>query len=312
MNKSDSISVLGSTGLVGAAIVKHLQEVGYANLYPNSSKICNLLNSDDLNLHWNAIDNHTYCFFAAAKVGGIKANMDDPVGFGHDNMQIILNVLKAAKVQSVKKLLYMGSSCIMPAACEQPMKEEHFMTGPFEPTNEMYAFSKAFGVRLCQSYNKQYGTNFISCQPCNIYGIGDNFDPNHSHVVSALIQKFHKAKMIGDKEVVCWGTGEARREILYVDDLADASIFLMNNYEEKDSFINVGTGEDHSIKELAETVRDIVGYTGEILWDTSKPNGMLRKLLDVSKIHKLGWHHTTALKDGIEKTYNWWVLKENL
>lgn len=301
-----SIAVFGARGLVGSAIVRELLKHDMEALYAPPSVLVNLMDVRSI-AEFFEVTPIDYVYFSAAKVGGIKANMDNPVGFGHDNMQMILNTLESAKLFGVKKLLFMGSSCIMPAKCEQPMKEEYFMTGPFEPTNEMYAFAKAFGVRLCQAYNKQYGTNFISCQPCNIYGQGDSFDPQHSHVVSALIQKFHNAKMNGDKEVTCWGTGEARREVLYVDDLADASVFLMDNYEEKDSFINVGTGEDHSIKELAYTIRDIVEYKGDIKWDTSKPNGMMRKLLDVSKIHKLGWHHTTSLTEGLQKTYTWWL-----
>lgn len=308
MENNNSISILGSTGLVGSSILRLLQSRGYTRLYPLSSKICDLMTNNLLDYQWK-FDNHNYVYFSAALVGGIQANLDNPVGFGHDNMQIILNVLKAAHKSNVKKLLYLGSSCIYPAKCNQPMTEDMFMTGPFEPTNESYAFAKAFGLKLCQAYNRQYNCNFISAMPCNIFGIGDNFDPKHSHVVSALIQKFHNAKVNGDTEVTCWGTGEARRELLYVDDLADACLFLMDNYEEKDSFINVGTGEDYTIKEIAETVRDIVGFNGTVTWDSSKPNGMMKKLLDVKKIHKLGWYHKTSLRDGLEKTYNWW-LKE--
>jgi GDP-L-fucose synthase len=308
MDKNSSICVLGGRGLVGSSILRKLNILGCSAYAPTSHDV-DLLDQNQLYDKWlyNDCDK---VFFSAAKVGGIQANINQPVEFGIINTQIILNVLHAAHRRGVSKLLFMGSSCIMPAKCEQPMKEDYFMTGPFEPTNEMYAFAKAFGVKLCQAYNKQYHTNFISCQPCNIYGQGDSFDPNNSHVVSALIQKFHNAKMNGDKEVICWGTGEARREVLYVDDLAAASVFLMDNYEEKDNFINVGTGEDHSISELAYAVRDIVEFKGDIRWDTSKPNGMMRKLLDVSKIHKLGWHHTTSLKDGIEKTYKWWLEKK--
>lgn len=305
MDTKSSICVLGGRGLVGSAIIRNLEQLGCIPYAPTSQKV-NLFYLDEIYDAWlsNKCDK---VFFSAAKVGGIQANINQPVQFGVINTQIILNVLHAAHLHGVSKLLFMGSSCIMPAKCDQPMKEEYFMTGPFEPTNEMYALAKAFGVKLCQAYNKQYGTNFISCQPCNIYGIGDNFDPEHSHVISALIRKFHNAKINGEREVICWGTGEARREVLYVDDLAAASVFLMDNYEEKDSFINVGTGEDNSIKELSELVRDIVGFNGDIKWDTSKSNGMMRKLLDVSKIHKLGWHHTTSLRDGLEKTYKWWL-----
>lgn len=305
MQKNDSISILGSTGLVGSSILRLLQSRGYNNLYPLSSKTCDLMSNNLLDYQWK-FENHDYVYFSAALVGGIQANLDNPVGFGHDNMQIILNVLKAAHKTNVKKLLYLGSSCIYPAKCNQPMSEDMFMSGPFEPTNETYAFAKSFGLTLCQAYNKQYNCNFISAMPCNIYGIGDHFNTTNSHVLSALITKFHNAKVNGAKEVTCWGTGEARREFLYVDDLADACLFLMDNYGEKDSFINVGTGEDYTIKELAETVREIVGFSGDILWDHSRSNGMMRKLLNVEKIQKMGWSHKVSLRDGIEKTYKWW------
>ena len=306
MEKNSPISVLGSSGMVGSAIVRKLRSEGFTNIFGNRSKTCNLIHPHSLYGEWNGFDNHDYVYFSAARVGGIQANLDDPVGFGHDNMMMILNTLKAAKDCNVKKLLYLGSSCIYPAECRQPMREIDFLSGPFEPTNLTYAFSKAFGIELCKAYNKQYGTNFISCQPSNIFGPGDNFDPQKSHVVAALLRKFHIAKENGDKEVVCWGTGEARRELLYVDDLADACLFLMENYNEKDDFINVGYGFDYTIKEIAEMVKRIVGYKGEIKWDTSKPNGMMRKVLDTSKMLKLGWNWKTSLETGLIKTYEWW------
>ncbi len=306
MNKNSSISILGSSGMVGSSIKRKLQQEGYSNIYGTSSSTCNLIKTHSLYGEWNGFDNHQYVYMAAAKVGGIQANLDDPVGFGHENMMIILNTLKAAKECNVKKLLYLGSSCIYPAECRQPMREQDILTGPFEKTNATYAFSKAFGIEMCKAYNSQYNTNYIACQPCNIFGPGDNFDPQKSHVVAALLRKFHIAKEQGDKEVVCWGTGEARRELLYVDDLADACLFLMENYNEKDGFVNVGMGFDHSVKQLAEMVRRIVGYKGEIKWDVSKPSGMARKLLNVEKMIHLGWNYKTSLETGLIKTYEWW------
>lgn len=308
MNKLDSISVLGSTGLVGSAIVRHLQKEGYKNLHPSSSKICNLLDPSSINLHWKTTDNHRYCFFSAAYVGGIFANINDPIGFGMINMRIILNTLQAAADHNVEKLLFLGSSCIYPKDISIPIKETDLLTGILEPTNETYALSKIIGLKLCQSYNK-IGKNFISCMPCNIFGPGDTFHPDKSHVMAALIRKFHIAKEEKSAYVENYGTGDVRREHLYVDDVASACEFLMKNYEEKDSFINIGMGVDYSIREISEMVQEIVGFNGDVRWNSSFPSGMPRKLLDVSKMNKLGWTYKTSLREGIEKTYNWW-LKE--
>lgn len=306
MFKLDSILVLGATGMVGSSIVRSLKSSWYANVLAPKRSELDLLNTESVSNYFsnNRID---YIFFAAARVGGIKANMSFPATFGTENMTMILNVFEAAAYHNVTKMLFLGSSCIYPRDCPQPMKEEYLLSGKFEPTNEMYAFSKAFGIKLCQAYNKQYNTNFISCQPPNLYGENDNFHPEHSHVVSGMIRKFHEAKAANKSEVSCWGTGKARRELMYVDDLADAAIFLMNNYSQTDDFINCGNGTDYSIEELANVVASVVGFTGEIKWDHTKPEGMPRKLMDSSKINKLGWSSSVSLKDGVEKTYKWWL-----
>lgn len=309
MFRFDNILVLGSNGMVGSAIVRQLKREGYENVLSPSRAELDLLCPFIINEYFtkNKID---YVFFAAARVGGIKANIDFPVTFGHENMSMTLNVLEAAAYHNVAKLLFLGSSCIYPRECPQPMKEEYLLSGKFEPTNEMYAFSKAFGIKLCEAYNKQYKTNFISCQPPNIYGEKDSFHPEHSHVVAAMIRKFHEAKQKNLPSVVCWGTGNARRELMYVDDLASVCVFLMNNYADN-QFINTGTNSDYSIKEIAETVANVVGYNGEIIWDTSKPEGMPRKLMDSSRINALGWKSTVSLDDGVKKTYNWWLQNKD-
>lgn len=310
MFKFDNVLVLGARGMVGSSIVRQLKREKYENILTPARTELDLMCPFTINEYFNKhrID---YVFFAAARVGGIRANIDFPATFGHENMSMILNVFEAAAVHNVAKLLFLGSSCIYPRDCPQPMKEEHLLTGKFEPTNEMYAFSKAFGIKLCQAYNKQYKTNFISCQPPNIYGENDSFHPEHSHVMAAMIRKFEDAKVKGLSTVTCWGSGNARRELMYVDDLAEVCLFLMNNYAE-DDFINVGTNEDHSIKEIAEAVAGIVGYTGQILWDTSKPEGMPRKLMDSTNINQRGWKSKTTLLDGIKKTYNWWLANSKV
>ena len=310
MFKYDTILVLGSGGMVGSSIVEELKANGYENILTPKRSEMDLLNNESVNAYFSShiID---YVFFAAARVGGIKANIDFPATFGHENMTMILNVFEACAYYKIVKMLFLGSSCIYPRECPQPMKEEHLLSGKFEPTNEMYAFSKAFGIRLCSAYNKQYKTNFISCQPPNIYGPGDNFNPERSHVMAALIKKFHDAKVSGSSEVVCWGTGSARRELMYVKDLSNACVYLMCNYN-SDDFINVGTNTDCTIKELSETVAKVVGYNGNIVWDASKPDGMTKKLMDSSKINKLGWSHKFSMVDAIEKTYDWWLKSEGV
>jgi len=304
MNKGDVIYVTGSTGLVGSAIMRKLKEEGFTQVYGASrANGCDL---GDVNyvkdILWHV--RPKYIFHCASMVGGIGKNIKYPADFGLTNSRINNNVIEWARVVNAK-LLFLGSSCIYPRECPQPMKEEYLMTGPCEPTNEMYALSKIYGIKMCQAYRKQYGNNFITCQPANIYGVGDHFDPENAHVVGSLISKFHKAK-IEKTPVELWGDGSAMRELLYVDDVADACLFLMNNYDGEE-LINVGTGIDITIKELANMIKKVVGYDGHIQWDVLKPNGMPRKVLDVAKIHSMGWEHKFDLDKGIEKTYNWYL-----
>lgn len=306
IDKNSTILVLGGNGLVGSAIVRCLKSNGYKDiLSPRSSQV-NLLNPANV-CAYMAEAAPQYVIMAAAKVGGIGANIKSPAQFGYMNGMMNLNVIDCAYKNRVQKLLFLGSSCIYPRECPQPMKEEYLLQGPCEPTNEMYALSKIYGLKLCEAYNKQYNTNFISAQPCNIYGVNDHFDLENSHVVGALINKFHYAKERNDSEVVMWGTGSAKRELLYVDDCAEACVFMLENFDyAKDPFLNVGTGEDISIKDLAYMIKDIVGFNGNITWDATKPDGMPRKVLDVSKINNLGWKHKTSLYDGLVKTYTWY------
>lgn len=305
MDKKSNVVIFGASGLVGSAIKRKLTKEGFSNVNCPTRKQVNILSKAEVCSYLQEVDAE-YVFLAAAKVGGIAANIKAPAEFGLDNGYINLNVIDCCHLTKVKKLLFLGSSCIYPKNCPQPMKEEYLLTGVCEPTNEMYALSKIYGLKLCEAYNKQYGDNFISCQPCNIYGEGDHFDSENSHVVSALISKFHKAKINNDESVTLWGTGSAMRELLYVDDCADACFFLMCNYNNP-QFINVGTGHDVSIRVLADTIKDITGFSGQIKWDDTKPDGMHRKLLDVSKINNIGWEFTTSLKDGLLKTYNYYL-----
>ena len=291
----------GHTGLVGSAIVRKLREQGYRHIITRTSQECDLTNQALTNRLFEQ-EKPEFVFLAAAKVGGIQANHTYPADFIYINLAIETNVIKAAHDQRVKKLLFLGSSCIYPKECPQPIKEEYLLTGPLEPTNEAYAIAKIAGLKMCQFFRKQYGNNFISAMPTNLYGPNDNYDLETSHVLPALIRKFHEAKVSNSPFVELWGTGTPRREFLYVDDLADALIFLMKNYED-DEHINVGTGEDISILELAEMIKEIVGFRGEITFDRSKPDGTLRKLLDVSKISRLGWKKRITLKDGINECY---------
>jgi GDP-L-fucose synthase len=247
-----------------------------------------------------------YVFLAAAKVGGILANATSPVDFLRDNLTIELNVIESAWRSGVKKLEFLGSSCIYPKLAPQPLREEYLLTGPLEPTNEWYAIAKIAGVKLCQAYRLQYGFNAISLMPTNLYGPGDNFDLKNSHVLPALIRKVHEASLQGEGEVVIWGTGTPRREFLHVDDLASAAVFLMKHYDDPE-IVNVGTGEDITIAKLAETIAQIIGYTGNLVYDSSKPDGTPRKLLDVSRLHALGWRHRMSLQDGVRQTYKWFL-----
>ncbi len=305
MNKSDKIYIAGHRGLVGSAIVRNLKKNGYDNLFLRTSKELDLTSQTEVNQFFEN-EKPDYVFLAAAKVGGIHANDTYPADFIRDNIQIQTNVIDAAYRNNAKKLLFLGSSCIYPKFAPQPMKEEHLLTGELEPTNEWYAIAKIAGIKMCQAYKKQYGFNAISLMPTNLYGPGDNFNLKNSHVMPALIRKFHDAKLNNSSEVEVWGSGAPKREFLYVDDMADASVFLMNSYEGMD-FVNVGVGNDVTIKELTESVKEVIGYTGELKFDATKPDGTPRKLLDVSRLNDAGWKASTSLKDGIATTYKWFL-----
>ena len=306
MENKAKIFVAGHNGLVGSAIVRALEEAGHSNILKRTKAELDLLDQSAVD-NFFAIEKPEYVFLAAAKVGGILANSSTPAEFIYQNLQIELNIINSAYRHGVKKLLFLGSSCIYPKLCPQPIKEEYLLTGPLEPTNEAYAIAKIAGLKLCEYYNKQYGTKFISVMPTNLYGPNDNFDLQTSHVLPALIRKFHDAKLAGSPTVTVWGTGRALREFLYVDDLANACVYLMDHQD--DGVVNIGTGEDLSIRELAELIRSVVGFTGEIVWDSSKPDGTPRKLLDVSRLHDLGWKHQVRLKEGLKITYDWYRQK---
>lgn len=305
MNKESKIYVAGHRGLVGSAIVRTLRANGYNNLLFKTSKELDLRKQAEVEAFF-AQESPDYVFLSAAKVGGINANNIYRAEFLYDNLMIEANIINSAYLHKVKKLLFLGSSCIYPKLCPQPMKEDYLLTGFLEPTNEPYAIAKITGIKLCENYCRQYGVNFISAMPTNLYGPQDNFDLANSHVLPALIRKFHEAKISNSKHVEVWGTGSALREFLYADDLAKALIFLMENYHDIE-FINVGTGEEVAIKELALIIKAVVGYEGELKFDTSKPDGTPRKLLDTSKLHSLGWQAETSLKEGIEITYKWFL-----
>ena len=304
MEKESKIYVAGHRGLVGSAILHNLQAEGYNNLVIRTHRELDLCNQEEVRAFFEK-ERPEYIFLAAAKVGGILANSTYPADFIYNNIAIQIYAIHNAYLYGVKKLLFLGSSCIYPKFAPQPMKEEYLLTGILEPTNEPYAIAKISGIKMCQAYNRQYGTNFISVMPTNLYGPGDNFDLETSHVLSALIRKFHEAKLSG-QPVTVWGTGTPRREFLYVNDLAEACVFLMNCYDGED-IINIGTGLDISIKELAGFISEVIGYRGEIIFDTGKPDGMQRKLLDVTRINSLGWKAKTDLREGIEKTYKWYL-----
>lgn len=303
MDKNSKIYVAGHRGLVGSAIVRALQKEGFVNLVLKTHAELDLTNQHAV-AEFFALEKPEYVFLAAAKVGGIMANKTYPADFIYNNLTIQTNVIHSAYLHKVKKMAFLGSSCIYPKLCPQPIKEEYLMTGPLEPSNQAYALAKIAGIFMCQSYNEQYGTNFISLMPTNLYGTNDNFDPIGAHVLPAMIRKFHEAKNKNESSVTMWGTGSAMREFLHVDDLADACLFLMNSYDDS-AIINVGTGEDVTIKELAEKIKNVVGYKGDIVWDTTKPDGTPRKLLDVGRLHNLGWKHKITLGDGIPPTYEW-------
>jgi GDP-L-fucose synthase len=303
MQSTAPIFVAGHRGLVGGAIYRKLQAEGYTNLISRSREALNLCDPLAVDAFF-AHERPEYVFLAAAKVGGIFANDAYPVDFLQDNLRIQTNLIESAHRHGAQKLLFLGSSCIYPKFAEQPIREESLLTGPLEPTNEWYAIAKIAGIKLCQAYRKQYGFNAISLMPTNLYGPGDNFHPQNSHVLPALLRRFHEANERGDRQVVVWGTGSPRREFLHVDDLADAALFLMQHYDQPE-IVNVGVGEDVSIRELAELIRSVVGYPGELVWDTTKPDGTPRKLLEVSRLHSLGWKAQIPLRQGIELTYSW-------
>jgi GDP-L-fucose synthase len=290
---------------VGSALVRTLQAQGYENLVLRSSQELDLRNQAAVD-DFFAQEKPDYIFLAAAKVGGIQANNTYRADFLYENLMIEANIIHSAYRYGAEKLLFLGSSCIYPKLCPQPMKEEYLLTGFLEQTNEPYAIAKIAGLKLCENYCRQYGVNFISAMPTNLYGLNDNFDLANSHVLPALMRKFHEAKVNGDPTVTVWGTGTPLREFLYVDDLADALVFLMNTYNEVD-FVNVGTGQEVSIKELALTMKAVVGYEGELVFDATKPDGTPRKLLDVSRLNAAGWQAKTDLKTGIEQTYGWFL-----
>ncbi|MFC1655704.1 GDP-L-fucose synthase family protein [Patescibacteria group bacterium] len=310
MQKDSKIYISGHTGMVGKTMYDFLQNNGYTNLVVRTSSELDLRNQKQVNEFFEK-EKPEYVFHFAAKVGGIMANVNNPAEFFYDNVMITSNVIHGAYKSGVKKLLNLGSSCIYPAKCEQPMKEEHLMTGTLEPTNEGYALAKIIGLKLCETYNKQNETNFISLMPCNIYGVNEHFDLKNSHVLSALVKKFVDAKSAGQKSVTLWGAGVARREFMYSEDVAEACHYFMQNFDAKDlpSFVNIGSGTDVSIKELAELISSAVGFEGDIEYDTSKPDGMLQKLLNVDKAKSLGWSSKVSLEEGVQKTINYY--KEN-
>jgi len=304
VEKGAKVYVAGHQGLVGSAILRKLISEGYSNIVTRSFQELDLRDQTAVNEFFKK-EQPEYVFLAAAKVGGILANNTYPVDFLRDNLLIQTNVIDAAYRYGSRKLLFLGSSCIYPKFAPQPIKEEYLLTGELEPTNEPYAIAKIAGIKLCQAYNRQYGTNFISVMPTNLYGPGDNFDLETSHVIPALIRKFHESKIKGKDQVVVWGSGKPFREFLHVDDLADACLFLMSNYNSSE-IINIGTGKDLSIAELAYLIKDIIEYDGNIIFDTSKPDGTPRKLLDVSKLFNMGWKPRITLEEGIRSTYSWY------
>ena len=302
MEKDSKIYVAGHRGMVGSAICRALEKAGYTNIITRTHKELDLTCQNDVEAFY-AAEKPDYVFLAAAKVGGIVANSEALADFMYENMVLEMNVIHSAWKNGCRKLMFLGSSCIYPRMAPQPMKESCLLTGELEKTNEAYALAKISGLKYCEFLNRQYGTDYISVMPTNLYGPNDNYHPTHSHVLPALIRRFHEAKVAGAPYVTCWGTGSPLREFLYVDDLADACVYLMNTYS-GDETVNVGTGKELTIKSLTEKVASIIGYEGEIRWDPSKPDGTPRKLLDVSKLEKLGWRYKTELDEGIRLTYD--------
>jgi GDP-L-fucose synthase len=309
MDKTSKILVAGSNGMVGSATVRALKKKGYKNIIEATRKECDFTDQLQVKNYLQKV-NPDYVFLTAAKVGGIIANSTYPADFLYENMMIQNNIIHSSFETGVKKLLFLGSTCIYPKLAPQPLKEESLLTSSLEETNEAYALAKITGLKMCEFYNKQYGANFISAMPTNLYGYGDNFHPENSHVIPGLMLRFHNAVKNNSDEVICWGTGSPKREFLFVDDLADALLFMMENYN-KPQFLNIGTGKDISIKELTEIIAKIVGFNGKISWDTSKPDGTPRKVTDMSKLHSLGWQHKVEIEDGLKRTYDWF-LKNNI
>lgn len=309
MNLDAKIYVAGHRGLVGSAIVRNLEAKGYKNIIYRTHKELDLTNQEAVRTFFEE-EKPEYVFLAAAKVGGIHANNTYPADFIYDNLMIQNNVIKAGHDFKVKKLLFLGSTCIYPKMAPQPIKEEYLLTGSLEETNEAYAVAKIAGLEMCKFFKRQYGDNFISCMPTNLYGPNDNFDLKNSHVLPALIRKFHEAKVNNSEAVEVWGTGTPLREFLYVDDMADACVFLMENYD-GEQHVNIGTGEEVSIRELAETVKEVVGFDGELVFNTEMPDGTPRKLTTVDKLHGLGWKHKVSLDKGIRLAYNWFLENYN-
>jgi GDP-L-fucose synthase len=305
VDKSDKIFIAGHRGLVGSALVRRFERDGFGHLVTRDRAELDLRNPADVDRFFSS-EKPDVVILAAAKVGGIKANSDLPVEFLLENLQLQNNVMRAAYESGVRKLLFLGSSCIYPKHAPQPIPESALLTGPLEPTNEAYAIAKIAGIKLCQAYNREYEANFISAMPTNLYGPNDNFDLVSSHVLPALLQKAHTARLEKKQELEVWGSGTPRREFLHVDDLAAACLFLLEKYDSPE-IVNIGCGEDISVRELAELICDVVGFKGELAWDTTKPDGTPRKLLDVSKIHALGWQHRIGLRDGIARTYQWFL-----
>jgi GDP-L-fucose synthase len=319
MNLNDKIYIAGHRGLVGSAIVRQLKERGFDNLIMRTHKELDLINQAQVKNFFKQ-EKPDYVILAAAKVGGINANNTYPADFIYRNIMIEANVINSAYESKVKRLLFLGSTCIYPKAVQQPMREDALLTSTLEPTNEPYALAKIAGIKLCESYNRQHGTDFRSVMPTNLYGINDNFHPENSHVIPALMGRFHKAKVNNDSEVIVWGTGNAMREFLYMDDMAAASLFVLEldektyqaNTKPMLSHINLGTGEDITIREMAEIMKEVVGFEGKLSFDITKPDGAPRKLIDVSRLSNLGWTYTVDLKAGLEKTYEWYLSQSRL
>jgi GDP-L-fucose synthase len=309
MNKNCKIYVAGHNGLSGSALVRKLRSNGYSNILTCDKNNLNLKNKEQTE-EWFSKNQPEYVFLAAAKVGGIHANDKYPAEFIYDNLEIQNNVIHSCYKFNVKKLLFMGSICIYPKFAPEPVNETSLLNGSLEPSNEWYAIAKIAGIKMCQAYRKQYGCNFISAMPCNLYGINDNFHLENSHVLPALIRKFHEAKINNSKTVECWGTGSPRREFLYSDDLADALIFLMNKYNENE-IINIGYGEDLTIKDIANKIKTTINFTGEIIWNTSKPDGTPKRLLDVNRLFDMGWRPKINLENGLKSTYEWYLNNQD-